>query len=92
MGGEYESDLRSNGYYVSSSDNKAWKKDEKKFIPLQAFFFSFPLALIFTTAQLVFITAKIAFIFTISALFESCSQILRKRSGVYTLCICLYLV
>ena len=67
---------------VSSSDNKAWKKDK----------ISFSLALNFTTAQLVLITAKIAFIFTISALFESCSQILRKRSGVYTLCICLYLV
>ena len=68
------------------------KNIKKNSFHCRPFFFSFSLALIFTTAQLVFITAKIAFIFTISALFESCSQILRKRSGVYTLCTCLYLV
>ena len=65
---EYESDLRSNEHYLSSSGNWAWKKIQDCTVrgsnPIQAWIFSGP---IFTTAQVVFITTKIAFIFTSSA-------------------------
>ena len=65
---EYESDLRNNEHYLSSSENRAWKKIKACMVrgsnPIQAWIFSGP---IFTTALVVFIIAKIAFIFTSSA-------------------------
>ena len=64
-----ESDPRSNVHYLSSSENKAWKKiqactalvSQKSWvhIPYRPEFFS---GLIFTTAQVVYITARITFI------------------------------
>ena len=62
---EYESDLRSNEHYLSSSEYRAWKNSGLYGIwtpdRTGLNFFSGP---IFTTAQVVFIIAKIAFIFT----------------------------
>ena len=61
-----ESDTRSNVHYLSSSENKAWKKfgapvSQRSWvqIPYRPEFFS---GLIFTTAQVVYITASITFI------------------------------
>ena len=64
-----ESDPRSNVHYLSSSENKAWKKiqactalvSQKSWvhIPYRPEFLS---GLIFTTAQVVYITARITFI------------------------------
>ena len=64
-----ESDPRSNVHYLSSSENKAWKKiqactalvSQKSWvhIPYRPEFLS---GLIFITAQVVYITARITFI------------------------------
>ena len=56
---EYGCDLRSNEHYLSSCENKVWKKKKKSGLYGLEFFSG----LVFTSAYLVFITAKIASIF-----------------------------